>query len=780
MVRKILSTAFLMPSIWAFSQSVISGEVRDTHGKIIPNVTVSIENSEETTTTDSDGKFSIKIPTDKAVLTFTAKDFYPFKRTVSSSTPIVYITMNDGSTEISELVISAHKKLEVNKLNIKNLDAPMTVNVLNNATLKKWDINNVDDASKMVAGINPIKQYGGFQFFNIRGFDNFVVLYDGVRDERHTITQSAPVASFSNVERVEFLKGPSGDMFGHSALGGIINIVRKRPSYTTKGEAKFTIGSYKTYNGEVGVGGPISNQLRYRVDAGIMNTDGWRGIKEKTLNTSVILEYTPDHKNTLEFFAQYNNDFYGADTGVPATDDGKPLHWIDPNINFADPRDYLKNEKKEFYLKYKHRFDFGGNLDYKLTYYDDTLDYLMDEVLFIDPVTKTLSRKNAPYHFRHVTKPLTGQLDFDFKFNTFNFKHKMLVGNLFSYLDRKTFYGDITEGVNKSGMPIKNPILNFGERQIDIARVFTMKEVITGFYLQDWIEFSDRFKLLLGARYDYFEGYYDKRRPLTAPAAPERGSYGNFTYRGGLSFQPIKNLMTLYASSSSFFKPTRSHDHRTGKLFKPEQGVQIEGGIKIEKTNKVNITLSGFYIEKKNLIVGHNVRTQVGKAYSRGIELDADAELVKGLYTKVGYAFTDAFFGLQKPEAGQTDISHNKTPWTPKHTFNAWVNYEPQKFLKGFGLGLGVFYVDKTYRTQFNEQYLPAYTVMNGTIYYQAKNNIRIGLNVENILDKVYYNNALSRNDLYSNNPADEPYQSTFQISQGRGRNYKLTLSYSF
>lgn len=54
-----------------------------------------------------------------------------------------------GVRGISELVISAQKKLEVNKLNIKNIDAPMTVNVVNKSVLQKWDINNIEEASKM-------------------------------------------------------------------------------------------------------------------------------------------------------------------------------------------------------------------------------------------------------------------------------------------------------------------------------------------------------------------------------------------------------------------------------------------------------------------------------------------------------------------------------------------------------------------------------------------------------------------------------------------------------
>ena len=40
---------------------------------------------------------------------------------------------------------------------------------------------------------------------------------------------------------------------------------------------------------------------------------------------------------------------------------------------------------------------------------------------------------------------------------------------------------------------------------------------------------------------------------------------------------------------------------------------------------------------------------------------------------------------------------------------------------KAFGIGLGVFYTDKTYRTEKNDQVLPAYTLLNGAIYYQAE-----------------------------------------------------------
>lgn len=171
----------------------------------------------------------------------------------------------DSVKSVGEVLINTQKKIHVNYLNIKGLEAPMSINVLDNKILEEMNITKVEDAVRNIPGIHSVNQYGAFQFFNIRGFDDFVVLNDGIRDERHTITQSAPITNLASVERIESLKGPSGEMFGHSALGGIINIVRKKPTEKFTGNGAVTIGSYNTQNYTLGLGGAIiPNKLRFR------------------------------------------------------------------------------------------------------------------------------------------------------------------------------------------------------------------------------------------------------------------------------------------------------------------------------------------------------------------------------------------------------------------------------------------------------------------------------------------------------------------------------------
>ncbi|QFZ54750.1 TonB-dependent receptor [Oceanihabitans sp. IOP_32] len=782
MKNKFFTVLLCLYSLTSMAQNItITGTVTDEGNVPIPGVSIVLENTSTGTATDFDGKYTLQVPQDGQALLFSAIGFRTIKKDISAQqNQVLNVRLQEEITQLTEATIKMERRLKVNKLNIKNLEAPMTTHTISAKLLDQMDITNIEDASKSIAGLHSVNRYGGFHFFNIRGFDNFVLLYDGIRDERHTITRSAPVANFANVERIEMLKGPSSTMFGHSALGGIVNIIRKKPTNELSGNFKFTAGSYDTYNMVAGVGGPLTDKIRYRFDAGIGKTDGWKDVKENTNNMSLHLDYRIDDRNKLDLYAQYNNDYYGPDTGVPGTPDGKPLAGINPETNFANPNDYLTNEKTEFQLKYTHFFNNGSTLTNNLSYYDDSMDYLMDEVLFYNTTTETFSRRNGPYHFNHITKPLSNQLDYTFYFDTGSLKHKSIAGTSFTYLDRETIYGDIVVGDSELDLPVDN-FVNPGVRQVTPARAISIKEYVTGVYFQDWITFSDRFKVLLGGRLDIFSGTYDlNRNPIGTPPDTFSDTKTDFSYRVAVSYQPVKDFLTTYASVSSFFKPTRSQDTRTGKLFIPESGYQIEGGVKLEETDKLNVTLSGFYIKKNDLIIGHNSRSQVESATSTGIELDADAQPVKGLYLKLGYAYTNAYFDKYTPDPGTTDLSKNKTPWTPEHQINSWINYEFDNYFKGLGVGFGVNYVGKAYQNPSNTQSLPAYTVMNGTLYYNATSNVRIGLNIENLADELYFDNSLSEDDLYYYDPAYASEQATHQIYPGRGRNFKLSVSYNF
>ncbi|TCI91777.1 TonB-dependent receptor [Tenacibaculum sp. M341] len=779
MKRLVLCSVFLLWSIFAIAQSntTIKGIVKDAKtGKAIPDVSIIINNLTKGTTTDIDGNYTITIPENHKTLRFSKIGYKTLQQKINTSTvksPLI-ILLQKQDIALEEVNIDANQRtfkkeiLSVGKLPIKDIDAPITTNSIDNKILQLRNVSDLGDAVKSATGVRPINRYGGFQTFRIRGFNNFVLLVDGVRDERHNISTSAPTTNLANVERIEVLKGPASVLYGHSALGGIINIVRKKPTNVSQGNFNVSYGSFDTYNMSAGFGGAISEKLRYRADFGMTRTNGWRDYGVATNNGSFTFEYTPTSKDTFEFYVQANNDKYDTDTGIPVDDDGSLVSGMDPETRYNDPQDYLKHKRFDFQLKYTHEFNSNFKLTNLLSYSDDDIDYLSTEFLEFNSTKDELTRA-FPFYFNHQTKTLQNQLDFSYTTTTGSIKHKLLLGNSFSYLDRKTFRGSVIGPGTFTTISVQNPILNQGHIEPVDERVDVTDESVSGFYLQDWLEFSDKLKALIGLRYDIFEGTYyrdtvDNNRNIITNGDRTNIPSDAFTYRAGLVYQPIKNTLSFFGSYSNYFKPSR-RIAPDGTIFDPEEGYQVEGGVKFQKKNLFTATLSTYYMLKNNIVERTSVDDfrQIGEADSKGFEIDIESQPLKGLYAKAGYAYVDAKV-RSYDETLQTITPGNQLRFAPKNSANFWINYDFQTpKLKGIGIGLGGNYVDSNYTNSSNTFELPAYTTLDGTIYYQAK-KVRIGFNLNNISDELYFTDAI--------------YDRQFFV--GQGRNYKVNISYNF
>ncbi|CAM1353062.1 TonB-dependent siderophore receptor [Tenacibaculum halocynthiae] len=677
---------------------------------------------------------------------------------------IIYLQPTSFELKAIDISANSRKSVELNKLQIKNLDAPLTTNNVSSKILKLRNSNDLGSAVKSATGVRPINRYGGFQTFRIRGFNNFVLLNDGVRDERHNLSTSAPSTNLANVSHIEVLKGPAGVMFGHSALGGIINIVRKKPTSTFTGEFSATYGSFDTYEMSAGIGGPINKKLKYRVDFGLTKSNGWRDYRVNTNNASFSLNYTPTKKDILEVSFQTNNDIYDTDTGIPVDENGDIVAGMDPKTRYNDPQDYLKHKRFDLQIKYKHKFNDKVKLSNNLSWSDDDINYLSTEWLYFNTAKDSITR-GFPFYFNHTTNTIQNQLDVSYQFNTGKIKHKSIFGNSITFLDRKSFRGSVIGPGVKTTISVIDPILNQGHIEAVDERVQIRDEFNSGFYWQNWSDISNQLKVLIGIRYDIFEGSYatDKinaDRSLIEAGKETKIPSTALSYRAGLVYQPSKNF-SIFSSYSNYFKPSRTISP-SSQIFDPEEGYQLEGGIKFEKLNKLNITLSSFYILKHNIVERNKVNEyrQIGEADSKGIELDIEYTPLKNIYIKAGYAFTEAKIRAYDASDSQTKKEGNALPFAPKHLANMWLNYELKN---GLGFGIGGNYTSDNFTNSNNLYKLPSYALLDGAIYYQ-KNNVRIGLNINNITNKLYFTDAI--------------YE--YQFFSGAERNFRLNLSYKF
>ncbi len=769
MKLRITFLLLLVASFSAFAQSSKSITLLDAKtNSSITNANILNLTSDTGTTSSNDGSFQITgSPSD--IISITHINYVKATFAFKDIPTVIYLQPNETGLNEVAIIAQRNRLSAISKLPVKDIDLPITTNAVSAKIMEQRNPTDLGDAVKSATGVRPINRYGGFQTFRIRGFNNFVLLVDGVRDERHNLSTSAPSTNLANVERIEVLKGPASVLFGHSALGGIINIVRKKPTDFQTGNFNATYGSFDTYNMSAGIGGPISKNLQYRADFGVTRSNGWRDYGVVTNNGSFMLDYQPTKDDRIEVYLQANDDQYDTDTGIPVDDDGSLVPGMDPETRYNDPQDFLKHKRFDIQLKYNHRFNDKLNLTNHFSWSDDDINYLSTELLEFNATKDSLTRA-FPFYFNHKTSTVQNQLDLSYSFETGTVEHKSLFGYNLSILDRRSFRGTVIgPGVNTT-IAVQNPILNQGHIEPVDNRVDVREELVNAFYLQDWMKFSDQLKALVGIRYDIFSGtyYVDQLNPdRTLIEAGTQTSIPStaLTYRVGVVYQPLEEI-SLFTSYSNYFKPSRTITP-DGQIFDPEEGYQAELGVKWEKPNVISATLSGFYMLKNNIVERNAVDefNQIGEADSKGIEADIQYMPTEGLNIKAGYAYADARVRAFDEEALQATRAGNKLRFAPEHLVNAWVSYDIQEDkLKGLGFGSGINITSANYTDSANTFELPSYYTWDATVYYRTKNGIRLAFNLNNITDQLYYTDAI-----YGN-----------QFFPGMERNFKLSLGYSF
>lgn len=564
---------------------------------------------------------------------------------------------------IKDIDIAAKVILEKRQSALKTLAPlkyiPIATSTIDKKILDYRAVNNINDAMQYATGVRSNVNYGGFQTFRFRGFGSPIIMVDGARDERMNWSNSAPVTDLTSVERIEFLKGPASVMYGHSAVGGILNIVRKQPTATTKGNAQMSYGSWNTKHTEVGAGGAINSKLNYRFDAAYNNSEGWRGNATNGANVYLALDYQLSDKDVLKFKTGGNDDFYATEAGLPAlqhniydanTDKqtykmGDLPAGIKREQRYNDPNDFLNHQNYNVSVAWAHEINHKSKFETSLSYNNDDIDYFSTEELSYltssAPIYKhyymngadkqyicldTLQR-TFPLRFAHETKTLQYNADYYTQFNTGRLNHNVLLGYSFTNVDRTSYTGyKVGDDVSGAGLFAKvsvvNPVLNQGNLNTKFSRATPANDQSHGIYFQDLIDISKAFKLMLGGRYDYFN-YTHQTADVTEGRNYENASKAQsiknnaFTYRAGLVYLPSEDV-SLYVSASNFFKPRRDvfnpdyvyinadgerfYPAEGEELYKPEQGYQLEGGAKWQLNKVLSFNASTYYIIKKNIV----------------------------------------------------------------------------------------------------------------------------------------------------------------------------------
>jgi iron complex outermembrane receptor protein len=753
MVGLLLTLAVLVPSsLQGQGVGAVEGSVRTAEdGRPLAGLNVQIEDTGVGVASAADGSFRIEgVLAGRRTLLISGLGVTPTRRDIAveaRATTHVTILADLAVSALEGIIVRALRTPEqTTRLPAPPRDLPLSLATVDADRIRAQGVDDMTSALRNVTGVRPIDSYGGFQHYSIRGFKDFVLLVDGFRDERHNISTSAPMSNLSTVDRVEVLKGPSSVLYGHSALGGVINILRKQPSFVPAYEFYAGVGSFHSERMAVGAAGPLTESLLYRFDGGLSDDEGWRGSGSTRSTAHLALRWLPTAGDQVDLQVGGAKDRYRLDAGVP-TVDGRVPSEIPRDARYNSDQDFMDYERLDLQASWQRRLSSSLSVREQMSYAWDDYLYLSTEYLEVRPENRVYREW---FQFDTRVRPFQNVLELTHQAERERFRLRTLGGYSLSRVDR-TRPRDRSLGA-ATEVDLLRPVDTQPPVQIEEDILFVLEETVHGLYMQEFVEFEESFRALAGVRLDFVDGHYRTDVLETSRTTAERGtptnrSFTPLTFRLGAVWRPLSPL-SFFVGYSTFFKQPRQVPV-DGAVLEPETGDQVEGGVRYDPISRFSLTATAYQIRKEDAIVGlgQGLFDQAGEARARGVEVDAAWDSGFGLRITGGYSYTDAVY------ARFGALSGNRLEYAPDHQAHFWADYELwQGASRSLTLSLGGNRIGDNWAGPDNQVLMPAYTVLNGAVSYRLS-DAAISLNVNNLMGAEFFTTAINGAQLYPGSP---------------------------
>ena len=626
------------------------------------------------------------------------------------------------------------------RLGLTPLETPASVDVIAGETTRLRGQNTVAEAvTQNATGITTVASPGnGNGAFTARGFagpNSIQQLYDGTRLFVGAGTVTFPFDTW-NVERIEVLRGPASVLYGDGAIGGVVNVVTKKPVFTPLSEARAALGSDGLARLALDSGGPIGESLAYRLNVSGNRTEGWispdGSFRNLAVSGALAFQATPDLAFTVSHDFGYQEP--ARYWGTPLVN-GRILESIRfNNYNVRDAKILWTDNWTQAKAEWTPTADITiRNTAYRLQSRRQWRDV---EQYAFNRDTGRIDRSDY-LEIYHSQEQVGNRFDAAFRGTLFGFRNEFLAGfdvNHIAFRHTNNFFFDTSSSVDPFAydpgvFPAEGLARPAYATSTNQASVFAENRLVL----------SDQVSLLAGVRYDAPTLH---RRNLVTGATFDQ-DFQALSYRFGAVYNPTP-LLALYAQYATATDPVGSLISLSQSLasFKLSTGEQVEIGAKgVAFEGRAEWTLAGYRIVKDNLVSTvpgqPTLATQVGRQSSLGVEaalslhllaawrIDANIALLHAQYD----AFNQAVAGQVVSYAGRQPID------VPERVANLWLNYA---FAPAWEARVGLQHVGETYSDFGNQAKRPAYTLVNAGLDHQVTPSARLSLRAYNLFDTVY------------------------------------------
>jgi len=711
-----MKNAFNFISIFLLGIISIKGQTNTITGKVTskgeasPFVNVYLKNTKQGTSTNENGLFELKnIKNGNYTLVASSIGFKSKSKKIKlkGNQNIIQNFNLKEANFLDEIVISGTLKP------VSKSKSPVPVEVYSNTFFKKNPTPSIFESLQNVNGVRPqlncnVCNTGDIHINGLEGPYTFVLI-----DGMPIVSGLSTVYGLTGIpqaliERVEVVKGPASTLYGSEAVGGIINIITKKPSNSPILSTDLLGSSWGEINTDIG--------LRYKLSK---KTQGLLGVNYF------------NYQNRID----NNNDDFTDLT-------------LQNRISLFNKVNIERKSNKVFTIagRYVYEDRWGGEMDWEREFRGTDIKY--GESIYTNrwetfgtyqlPTSEDITFQfSANGHYQNSfygtdsynAEQLIGfgQLIYNKKIAK---KHELLFGLAYRYI----YYEDNTFAtLEKDGITNKPSITH-----------------LPGFFLQDEIALNSQNKILLGGRWDH------------------NSLHGNiFTPRVNYKWNSKDNSNIFRASVGNGFRVanvfTEDHAALTGA-----REVEFDGNLAPETSWNANINYvnkistentfitfdaSAFYTYFDNRILP-DYETDSNKiiyanldgyAVSKGLSLNTDVTFTNGLSVNVGATIMDVSITENSIKTRQLLTESFSGVWSVSYKFSA--NFS----LDYTGNIYGPMNLPLLGEKDIRAKKSPWYSIQNIQATKKLTNSFDIYGGVKNLLNFTPARNSINN----ANNPFD-------------------------
>ncbi|MHA3794232.1 TonB-dependent receptor [Rhizorhabdus wittichii] len=615
----------------------------------------------------------------------------------SLATPLWAAKEGGAADAVEEIIVTAQRTSQSSQ------KVPLAITALSGDFLEKSNVQGFNDLRTRAPSLTYDEFAPGQPRYSIRGIGNtnkssgvdpgVALFVDDVYMGRPAMTST----DFSDLDRVEILRGPQGTLFGRNATGGAISFFTRRPDDRFGFEAKATAGNYDLFSGSVLLTGPLSETLSGKITVSARRHDGY-AYNETTRNDIEDERYI----GARAALRWQPNDAWDIQLNVDGSRRRGTGPWWDLAVEGAgsigksnpNPR-RGKNYPDDGYADIDN---YGVSLNSVWT----------GDIGTITSITAWRHSQNdnransTGLNVLPLTDPNRGSLYHTLFIQQDNEKARQFsqeirlasqIGDRFRLITGAFFYHDNVDHLRLTDYEF----VNFGPGLAGRYQ-FDANNKTTGYALfaNGTYELTDQLSLEAGIRWSHdrkkhvvtgsganYSRFRDNGVTVPGYTAPASASWSAATPMVSLKYQ-IQPAVMMYGTISRGFKSGGFNDTDNDRVsalrpFNPEYVWNYEVGLKSEWFNRrLQFNAATFYMRYTDLQVSIltsvdpalpavPVNGNAGKTTIKGAELELTAVPVRGWNIYANYTYTDG--KIKELNTGSVDYAGNRLPRVPKHKY---------------------------------------------------------------------------------------------------------------